>query len=332
MTGLRKPELLRTIADAVIDSGWNISYLSGLQSHPFHLQIYNNDEGYQLRVYIWTLTHGGGQARPADEYRIQITGVDRIEVTPGERTLVLGWWEPMNVFAGFDARRHSGHLGRSPSIQIRESCLREAYTSGFSPCDKGNQEIAIAFRPDFFVEYVENLETLHDFGRSPDAFAVLSSLPQEPVINDQAVQTLDSVRKTTVVSVSRKLRDNSFRQRVLTAYRHRCAVCGLQLKLVDAAHIVPVNYETSTDETSNGLALCALHHRAYDQALVAVDDTYSILVNEALVDEIKALKLAEGIDRFKRDLLPMILLPPATSDRPHVEYIKTANRIRGWSD
>ena len=84
--------------------------------------------------------------------------------------------------------------------------------------------------------------------------------------------------------------------------------------------------------TSNGLALCALHHRAYDQALVAVDDTYSILVNEALVDEIKALKLAEGIDRFKRDLLPMILLPPATSDRPHIEYINTANRIRGWLD
>ena len=46
----------------------------------------------------------------------------------------------------------------------------------------------------------------------------------------------------------------------------------------------------------------------------------------------KALKLADGIDRFKRDLLPTILLPPAISDRPHVEYIKTANRIRGWSD
>ncbi|MEI2690954.1 MAG: hypothetical protein V9H69_15085 [Anaerolineae bacterium] len=159
MAGLSKTELLEVVVDAVTESGWNVLYLAPSTAHPFQLQLYRGDEGYRTRIYIWTLTHGGGSARPADEYRIQITGVDQIQLFPGERTLLLGWWEQEGVFAGFDARKHLGPLGRSPSIQIRRPCLEKAQTAGFSPCDKGNREIAIAFRPDFFVEYVRRAGT-----------------------------------------------------------------------------------------------------------------------------------------------------------------------------
>lgn len=330
MAGLSKTDLFEIVVAAVGESGWNVLYIAPSSTHPFQLQIYRGDEGYRLRIYIWTLTHGGGRNRPADEYRIQITGVQQIQTLPGERTLLLGWWEQEGVFAGFDARKHSGLLGQSPSIQIRRPCLEQAQAAGFSPCDKGNQEIAIAFRPDFFAEYVRQLEPLHDFGQSPEAFEVLSDLPQHPVINDDAITNLDTNRRRTVVSVSRRLRNNDFRKRVLNAYVQRCAICGVQLKLIDAAHIVPVNHDQSTDETRNGLALCALHHRAYDQALVTVNESYAVVFNESQADELDRLGLAGGVTRFRENLRSEILVPKVISERPHVEYIRLANRIRGW--
>jgi putative restriction endonuclease len=330
MAGLNKAELFEIVVSAVGESGWSVLYITHPSTHPFQLQVYRGDEAYRLRVYIWTLTHGGGSARPSDEYRIQITGVDQIQTFPGERTLLLGWWEPEGVFAGFDARKHSGPLGRSPSIQIRRPCLEQAQTAGFSPCDKGNQEIAIAFRPDFFAEYVRQLEPLHDFGQSPEAFEILSDLPEHPVINDETITDLDFNRRRTVVSVSRRLRNNDFRRRVLSAYVQRCAVCGVQLKLIDAAHIIPVNHERSTDETRNGLALCALHHRAYDQALVTVSESYAVVFNERQADELKRLGLDDGVKEFRKNLRLEILVPKVVAERPHVEFIKLANRIRGW--
>jgi len=330
MTRHNKYDLIEHILRAITDSGWNVLYLASIDEHPFRLQIYNERESYRVRIYIWHMTHGGGPARPKNEYRIQITGTDHFEQIPGEKTLILGWWSEVDVFAGFDVRKHAGRLGASPSIQIREEYLRKAYINGFSPCDKGNEEVAIAFRPDFFVEYVRNLESLHDFGQSSRDLDVLSEVSQNPEINDEDIQIPDTGRKSTVISISKKLRDVSFRKRVLTAYGYHCAVCGIQLMLVDAAHIIPVNHENSTDETRNGLTLCALHHRAYDHALIAVGEDYSVLLSKNQIKELKHLDLYSGLASFSQGLRPIILLPPAVSDRPHVEYIKIANQIRGW--
>ncbi|MFZ1043507.1 MAG: HNH endonuclease [Anaerolineales bacterium] len=130
--------------------------------------------------------------------------------------------------------------------------------------------------------------------------------------------------------MSKKLRDVSFRKRVLTAYSFHCAACGIQLRLVEAAHIIPVNHDNSTDETRNGLALCALHHKAYDQALITVLDDYFLQVNHNQAAELQKQALSDGLAKFTKDLRPIIVLPPAVSDRPHAEYIRIANSIRGW--
>lgn len=324
-----KYDLLEQIVQAINDSGWNVLYTASVDKHPFHLQIYKENMSYKTAIYIWHLTHGGGPARPKNEYRIQITGADHFEIFPNEETLVLGWWKEADVFAGFDVRKHLGKLGSSPSIQIREECLRAAYANGFSPCDKGNKEVAIAFRPDFFVEYLRNLEPLHDFGQAPDALRLLEKVVLNPEINDAAIQIPDAGRRETIVMVNRKLRDVSFRRRILTAYSFKCAVCGIQLRLVEAAHIIPVTHENSSDETCNGLALCSLHHKAFDQALIAVLEDYSVILNEDRAIELKNRNLDSGLAKFAQELRPLIILPPAISDRPHVEYIRLGNSIRG---
>lgn len=322
--------MLEIILQAVRDDGWNILYLSDPKFHPFRLKIYNETESYNIRIYIWNLTHGGGKARPADEYRVQITGVNQFDQEMGGKTLILGWWNEGEVFAGFDFNKHTGVLGFSPSIQIREEALRKAYVKGISPWTKENQEIAIAFRPDFFVEYVKNLESLHSFGESASDLEILSEVTENPdAVNDTQIAAITAERQMTVTSVKKKIRDISFKSRILTSYNNRCAFCSIQLKLIDAAHIVPVQHD-GTDETSNGIALCALHHRAYDRNLVTFNEEYQILYNEQEFYKLKEIGLDGGADKFIGGLRAIIHLPPTINDRPHVEYIKTANELRGW--
>lgn len=105
-------------------------------------------------------------------------------------------------------------------------------------------------------------------------------------------------------------------------------ICGVQLDLVQAAHIVPVSYEKGTDHTSNGMALCALHHYAYDRGLVFVDEDYSIELNERKINKLRAISRDEGLQAFTEALRDLILLPPATSDRPHRDYLSIANSLR----
>jgi len=326
----RKYDLLDIIIQGFRDDGWNILYLEDPKNHPFRLKIYRGDESHNIRIYVWNLTHGGGAMRPADEYRIQITGVSQFEPEPNGKTLILGWWREGEVFAGFDYNKHIGALGFSPSIQIREQALRKAHIKGVAPWEKDNQEIAISFRPDFIGEYVRNLESLHSFGESEQDFEVLEELTENPdEVNDIEIAAVAVERQTAVVSVKKKIRDNSFKSRVLTSYTNKCAFCGVQLKLIDAAHIVPVQHD-GTDETSNGIALCALHHRAFDRNLVTFNAEYQILTNQSQFHKLTEIGLDGGAEKFVNDLRAVIHLPPTVSDRPHVDYINYANEVRGW--
>lgn len=327
MAALSKPQLLQRVVEAIDESGWNLLYVS--TTHPFKVNIYQGNLRYLTKIYIWNLSHGGGIKRPQNEYRIQVKVRENLEEEPGWITLLLGWWEDAGVFAGFDFRKHLGLPGWSSSIQIKEDALKSAYINGFATSDKGNQEIAIAFRPDFFVEYLQNLSSLHDFGQYAQDLQVLEDVVKDLEINDEDIAITDYERKSTAATVKRKLRDISFRKRVLAAYSYRCAFCGIQLKLVDAAHIVPVQ-ENGSDETSNGIALCVLHHRAYDKGFVTVWDDYSVKSNSQYVANLRKINLDSGLDKFEKNLRPIIYLPPSVSDRPHVENIKIANRIRGW--
>lgn len=62
-----------------------------------------------------------------------------------------------------------------------------------------------------------------------------------------------------------------FRFEVLRRYGPACAVCDVSHPpLLDAAHICPWD-KGGSDDPRNGLVLCALHHRAFDGALFAIE-------------------------------------------------------------
>lgn len=329
----RKHVLLDLVVQAIKDCGWNVLYIGDVEDHPFLLRVYNADseKSFPIRIYIWNLTHGGGSKRPADEFRIQITGIRQFVKQLGEKTIILGWWDAANVFAGFDYTKHSGKLGNSPSIQIREEVLRKANINGIATSNKGNNEIAVAFQSRFFIHYIENLEAIHGFGESSGDYNILEKVLDNPErVNDALIEKVSEARKTSLVAINKRIREASFKTRVLTAYHFECAFCGIQLKLVEAAHIIPVSDPNGSDETSNGISLCALHHRAFDRALVTFDEEYRVKTNDKELNKFKKIGLDGQINRFFNELRPIIKVPPAINDRPHIDCIKQANKIRGW--
>ena len=331
MPTLRKAQLLDVVEMAIRESEWGFLYLSAAGLHPARYQFYRDGRSHRVRVYIWNLTPGG-QNRPADEWRIQATGVGRFEPEPHGKTLILGWQDEWEVFAGFDVTRHQTALGVSPSFQLREGALRQAVINGFAPHNKGNNELAIAFRPDFLASYVANLESLHDCGHVAAEIDMLSRIARDPeqVHDDEVAEEIAEPRRYAVISTKRALREVSFRRRVLTAYSQSCAMCGVQLRLLDGAHILPAEHPDSTDGTHNGVALCPLHHRAFDRAFVTFDPEFQIHVNQDTVAQLRQTNLAGGLDGFENALRPMLALPPDRRDHPSPHFVNMANAHRGW--
>ncbi len=62
-----------------------------------------------------------------------------------------------------------------------------------------------------------------------------------------------------------RLHQPLFRERVLHAYATSCAVCRLRhVELLDAAHIIADGEDGGDPVVPNGMALCKIHHAAYD--------------------------------------------------------------------
>jgi putative restriction endonuclease len=71
----------------------------------------------------------------------------------------------------------------------------------------------------------------------------------------------------------------------MRAYEYRCSVCGFQGRLgntlvgLDAAHI-KWHQAGGPDDTVNGLALCALHHKLFDRGVFTLTDSLKVQVSE----------------------------------------------------
>ncbi|UCZ78384.1 HNH endonuclease [Pectobacterium carotovorum] len=100
----------------------------------------------------------------------------------------------------------------------------------------------------------------------------------QEVIANRLELSLDDVRKS---------RDPHFRQTVLRAYQYRCAVCGYDLRHdttpvgLEAAHIKWKQYGGPCTVT-NGLALCSVHHSAFDIGVIGIDDSMKLMVSEGV--------------------------------------------------
>ncbi|MDX2299518.1 MAG: HNH endonuclease [Xanthomonadaceae bacterium] len=322
---LTKKQLLNQLLHAADEGGWNALIASG--AHPYLLRVFRDDDrSFNLRVYIWNCTHGG-HSRADDEFRIQVT-IPTLEARPGETTLLLGWHSGYGVFVGFDITKHAGAVAASPSIQVREDALASAHRHSFAVHLRNNGEIAVAFRPEFLVDYALNAKALHATGTVDQDVNLLNTLDSVTDADVNAVINKD--RKSVISQIVRRYRAHDFRNRVLSAYGYRCAACGVQLELIDAAHIIPVAEPSSTDETQNGVAFCKLHHAAFDRNLISFDPQYRIEVSDRQVGRLADANLIGGLRQFQRHLRDAIILPADHRDYPNPDYIKQSRVVRQW--
>lgn len=104
---------------------------------------------------------------------------------------------------------------------------------------------------------------------------------------DAVHEDADSGRRLYITAaVRQRLHQRGFRERVLSAYRHQCAFCRLRHEeLLDAAHIVPDSEPQGEPLVSNGLALCKLHHAAFDRYFLGVRPDYVVEVRPDILKE-----------------------------------------------
>jgi len=135
----------------------------------------------------------------------------------------------------------------------------------------------------------------------------------EAVLPDDMIERRYAVRETRV-----RMHQGRFRAQVVAAYRRQCAICRLkQLRLLDGAHIVGDVEEQGEPLVSNGLSLCSIHHRAFDQDLVGISPSREVHVSRRLLDDedgpmLELLKGAHG---------RTIVVPSARRHQPDSERL-----------
>ncbi len=104
---------------------------------------------------------------------------------------------------------------------------------------------------------------------------------RDPVLVDDPLE-----RRYTVREARTRLHQARFRGRVLVAYAGSCTICRLKEgRLLDAAHIVGDLEHSGEPLVVNGLSLCSIHHRAFDQNLVGIAPDYRVHVSDRLLDD-----------------------------------------------
>jgi putative restriction endonuclease len=106
-------------------------------------------------------------------------------------------------------------------------------------------------------------------------------------------------RAYVTATFKRRLHQIAFRQRVIRAYAERCALCRLRHpELLDAAHITPDSDLEGEPVVSNGVALCKLHHAAFDRFFFTIRPDYVIEVRPSILRETDGPMLVVGLQEI----------------------------------
>jgi len=248
------------------------------------------------------------------------------------KTFILGYESTRKVFVGFgpggDRSDFSPVLER---LRIPPDLLDKGLRDGMAFSEWMNQwkfrEAMVAFRPDLLLDYVQALEDIHYTIKSSQAHEYMQIWSLETAPPTSMLALVSGDEKDAIKKTEKRIRDKDFRKRILAAYDNRCAVTGVKLKLVDAAHIYPAKFKDSTEAVGNGILLSPTLHRAYDRGLIFLDEEYVMRINEKKVSRLVRDRLDDGIEEF-RSLLEKQIHLPEPGQRPDKSYIEKALVVR----
>ncbi len=206
----------------------------------------------------------------------------------------------------YSYRRLSGPAEHRDNVGLRQAMTERIPLVYFHSLEPGAY---VAAYPAFVVgdDEGQRLFTVQVDDMSA-AFAQGTGLPG---ISDSAAEAR---RAYVTRSVRQRLHQVLFRQRVISAYQQRCALCSLRhQELLDAAHITPDSDPEGEPVVSNGVALCKLHHAAFDRFFFTIRPDYAVEVRPSILSEHDGPMLVVGLQQIHGRT---ILLPRRSGDRP----------------
>jgi len=328
--------LTDVLEDAFEESGTSALDIAETKRHPrkFLVQIPGSND-LEVWVYAWYLVQDWETAEKS--FRLLLPAkmpmyrsCARANIVG--QTIILGYEPTRKIFAGLgsggDRGDFSPTLGR---LRVPLDLLDKGSREGMAFSEWINQwkfqEAMVVFRPDLLLDYVQALEDIHYMIKSDEAREYMQawSLASAPPANMLAMVSTEE--KEVIEKTKKRIRDKDFRKRILAAYDNRCAVTGVKLRLVDAAHIYPAKFLDSSEAVGNGILLSPTLHRAFDRGLIFLDEEYVMRINEKKVSRLVRDRLDDGIEEFCSLLEKQIHLPEP-SQRPDKSYIERALVVR----
>ena len=135
----------------------------------------------------------------------------------------------------------------------------------------------------------EALLPVYVVGEEPDQHQFVVALDEEMRVQwlGEIFHPIDLARRReyALAVVRRRIHQAVFREGVLRAYTERCALCRLhRAELLDAAHIKS-DAEGGEPVIPNGIAMCAIHHRAFDAHVIGIRPDYVIQIRRDVLSE-----------------------------------------------
>jgi putative restriction endonuclease len=117
-----------------------------------------------------------------------------------------------------------------------------------------------------------------------------------------------------------RLHQPIFREQILHAYSSACAVCHLKhVQLLDAAHIISDSKPRGDPVVPNGMALCKIHHAAYDKNFMGIRPDCQIVINSELLEEVDGPMLKYGLQDMHGS---KITIPRNYRERPDPDRLE----------
>ena len=127
-------------------------------------------------------------------------------------------------------------------------------------------------------------------------------------------------KKYILQETRRRVHQPIFRERVLHAYADACTICNFRHReLLDAAHIIEDSKPHGEPIVENGLALCKMHHAAYDKKYLSIRPDYKVVVSEKIMVEIDGPMLKHGLQEMNGRT---ITLPRQKSSHPDPQRLQ----------
>ncbi len=193
---------------------------------------------------------------------------------------------------------------------------------GLSNASNADKRVVQRFRADWSALAEEAEAVRSRYNKSTPPAGLKSSVES---IHDELAQWDETRPMERETAVRVRLAQRFFRAAILASYESTCAVCGIRHEsLLIASHIVPWSQDAGLRaDPSNGICMCAIHDRAFDRGLLAIDTDFKVVVGESLLADSERCIYQEVFSRFAGNplRLPSRFHPDPDALRYHFESV-----------